>query len=108
MTGIVECMSAGLITLANNSGGPRTDIVLDPDVIDPALRDASPTPPERTGFLATAASDYACELVRIAHLTREERVAIRERARVSVRRFDQRSFEKLFLDALAVSRLMEQ
>jgi alpha-1,2-mannosyltransferase len=41
--GIVEFMAAGVIPVAHNSGGPKSDIII----------------PERTGFLASTAEEYA-------------------------------------------------
>lgn len=84
--GVVECMAAGLITVANRSGGPLMDIVMEFDG-------------SRNGFLATDESDYARAIQQILGMTPEERSSIRQRARASVDRFSERQFSNEFLKA---------
>jgi len=52
--GVVEVMAAGLITIAQNSGGPKADIVgpLDGEI---GAR-------HRTGFLSSSEKEYADEM----------------------------------------------
>lgn len=66
--GVVECLAAGLITVANRSGGPLMDII--------ETADGS-----RTGYLATDAIDYANCIAKILYNTKEENDRIREAAR---------------------------
>ena len=65
-SGIVECMAAGAITLAHNSGGPRMDIIQ----------------PGETGFLCTTAEEYADGMRRVlVEMGEQEKRKMRERAR---------------------------
>ncbi|CAG7815708.1 unnamed protein product [Allacma fusca] len=84
--GVVECMAAGLIMVANRSGGPMMDIVMEYDG-------------SRNGFLATDENDYAWAIQTILSMTPEARAAIRQRAKASVDRFSDRQFAKEFLKA---------
>lgn len=85
-TGVVECMAAGNIIVAHNSGGPRMDIVV-------------PHQDQPTGFLADTEEGYADTMLKILRMTSEERMKIRLAARISVDRFSENEFEKSFLAA---------
>ncbi|NWH59412.1 ALG11 mannosyltransferase, partial [Geococcyx californianus] len=82
--GVVECMSAGTIILAHNSGGPKFDIVV-------------PYEGHITGFLAENEDSYAETMASILSLSPEKRLEIRENARRSVHRFSDQKFEDTFL-----------
>lgn len=83
--GIVEMMSAGLLTIAHNSGGPQTDIIT----------------PGETGFLATTADEYA-EAMYTA-LTMKNDGEMRQKAHTAARRFSDEEFtfacKALFLES---------
>lgn len=81
---VVECMAAGLIMIANRSGGPLMDII-------------ETSRGSQTGFLAVDAIDYASCIATILYTRRDELDAIRARARASVDRFSEREFESNFL-----------
>lgn len=81
---VVECMAAGLIMIANRSGGPLLDII-------------ETSEGSQTGYLAVDAMDYAHCLATILYNTKEENDLIRKRARASVDRFSEREFENQFL-----------
>ncbi|XP_074073297.1 GDP-Man:Man(3)GlcNAc(2)-PP-Dol alpha-1,2-mannosyltransferase [Macrotis lagotis] len=85
--GIVECMAAGTIILAHNSGGPKLDIVV-------------PYEGNITGFLAESEEDYAETMAHILFMSPEERLQIRKNARQSVSRFSDEEFEVAFLSAM--------
>ncbi|XP_074650121.1 GDP-Man:Man(3)GlcNAc(2)-PP-Dol alpha-1,2-mannosyltransferase-like [Tubulanus polymorphus] len=85
--GVVECMAAGTVVLAHNSGGPKMDIVTDYEG-------------SRTGFLADTEQTYADCMRTIYELTPTERREICSNARESVARFSEEAFENGFLDAL--------
>lgn len=80
--GIVEMMAAGLIVVAHDSGGPRTDIVEH----------------KVTGYLATTAEQYAEALHQALTLPTQEARILREQARASATRFSDEAFD----DALPV------
>ncbi|KAM4684185.1 GDP-Man:Man(3)GlcNAc(2)-PP-Dol alpha-1,2-mannosyltransferase isoform 3-T3 [Amazona ochrocephala] len=82
--GVVECMAAGTVILAHNSGGPKLDIVV-------------PFEGHITGFLAENEDSYAERMAHILSLSPEKRLEIRENARRSVRRFSDQHFEETFL-----------
>ena len=73
--GVVEMMAAGLITVAHNSGGPKSDIV------------TVSTDKERTGFLASTAEEYADAIHQILTMDPEQVEQIRARAQQSALRF---------------------
>ncbi|EHB13090.1 Asparagine-linked glycosylation protein 11-like protein [Heterocephalus glaber] len=85
--GVVECMAAGMVILAHNSGGPKLDIVV-------------PHEGEITGFLAESEEDYAETMAYILSLSAEKRLEIRKNARASVRRFSDQEFEVSFLSSV--------
>ncbi|XP_071951298.1 GDP-Man:Man(3)GlcNAc(2)-PP-Dol alpha-1,2-mannosyltransferase-like [Antedon mediterranea] len=84
--GVVECMAAGTIILAHNSGGPKKDIVV--------RYNGQPT-----GFLATDVDEYADAMATILLMKKADRLKIRENARESVKRFSEEVFEREFLIA---------
>ena len=85
LPGVVECMAAGTIVLAHDSGGPKLDIVVD-------HKD------QRTGFLASDADSYASCLNTIFSLDVETLTNIRRNARESVKRFSDARFSETFLN----------
>uniref|UniRef100_A0A9L0SKH6 GDP-Man:Man(3)GlcNAc(2)-PP-Dol alpha-1,2-mannosyltransferase n=1 Tax=Equus caballus TaxID=9796 RepID=A0A9L0SKH6_HORSE len=85
--GVVECMAAGTIILAHNSGGPKLDIVI-------------PHEGERTGFLAESEEGYAETMAHILSMSVEKRLQIRNNARASVSRFSDQEFEVTFLSSV--------
>ena len=84
VSGVVECMAAGTIVLAHDSGGPKLDIVTDHDG-------------QKTGFLASSADTYAAAMLDIFCLSNEEKLKIRTSARKSVQRFSDAEFEDNFI-----------
>ncbi|CAG9782603.1 unnamed protein product [Diatraea saccharalis] len=83
---VVECMAAGLITIAHRSGGPLADII-------------ETSPGSRTGYLAAEPDEYARAILEAVALTPPQRRTIVEAARASVDRFSSMEFEKSFLRA---------
>jgi alpha-1,2-mannosyltransferase len=87
--GVVEYMSAGLIPLAHQSGGPLMNIV-------------TPFEEKITGYLASNVQEYAEKMNLILNLSAQERLEIQTRARKSVEsRFSNESFSKDFLDSIS-------
>ncbi|CAH0397661.1 unnamed protein product [Chilo suppressalis] len=85
--GVVECMAAGLVTIAHRSGGPLADII-------------ETAPASRTGYLASEPDEYARAILEAVALSGEERRKIVEAARAAVDRFSSMEFEKSFLRAV--------
>ncbi|XP_027712665.1 GDP-Man:Man(3)GlcNAc(2)-PP-Dol alpha-1,2-mannosyltransferase [Vombatus ursinus] len=85
--GVVECMAAGTVMLAHNSGGPKLDIVV-------------PYEGNITGFLAESEEDYAETMAHILCMSPEKRLQIRKNARQSVSRFSDQEFEVTFLSSV--------
>lgn len=83
--GIVEMMAAGLLVVAHNSGGPKSDIV---------------ARPSETGFLATTAEEYADALHQALTLPLPAAATMREQARLSATRFSDQEFEKALAEIL--------
>ncbi|XP_033114022.1 GDP-Man:Man(3)GlcNAc(2)-PP-Dol alpha-1,2-mannosyltransferase-like [Anneissia japonica] len=87
--GVVECMAAGTIILAHNSGGPKKDIVV--------RYKGQPT-----GFLASDVNSYAETMATILQLKPADRLKIRRNARESIKRFSEEAFEEKFLIATEI------
>ena len=84
LSGVVECMAAGTIVLAHDSGGPKLDIVVDHNG-------------QKTGFLASDADSFAACLNIIFSLDAKSLMNIRRNARQSVKRFSDAQFSQTFL-----------
>ncbi|GFQ69789.1 GDP-Man:Man(3)GlcNAc(2)-PP-Dol alpha-1,2-mannosyltransferase [Trichonephila clavata] len=87
--GIVECMSAGLIMIAHNSGGPKMDIVIDYNG-------------KKTGFLASDLNSFADTMELVWRMNSRDLNEIRINARQSVSRFSSNKFETTFLSAFQI------
>ncbi|CAD6188535.1 unnamed protein product [Caenorhabditis auriculariae] len=81
---VVEGLAAGMITLANDSGGPQMDIVKDLDG-------------HSTGYLAKTKEEYCHAIAKIIREPRQIRDEIRKSARKSSDRFSEERFEKEWL-----------
>ena len=85
--GIVECMAAGCVMVAHDSGGPRMDIMKE-------------WKGQLTGFLADSVDTYVESLLQIYMLRPEERHEVVKAAQASVNhRFSVASFHANFLRA---------
>ena len=82
--GVVEYQAAGLISVVNNSGGPKYDIVVDVDG-------------RPTGFHASSVSEYAAAFEKALSLSASEKIEMRLRARTSARRFMEADFAARWL-----------
>ncbi|KAF1921764.1 hypothetical protein BDU57DRAFT_437318 [Ampelomyces quisqualis] len=82
--GVVEYQAAGLISVVNDSGGPKLDIVVKVDG-------------KPTGFHATTVQEYADGFRKALSLSSLETLAMRHRARKSAERFTDRGFAEKWL-----------
>ncbi|KAH7359964.1 hypothetical protein BKA66DRAFT_215570, partial [Pyrenochaeta sp. MPI-SDFR-AT-0127] len=82
--GVVEYQAAGLISVVNDSGGPKLDIVVEVDG-------------KPTGFHATTTKQYAEGFHKALSLSPSETFAMRQRARKSADRFTDRGFAEKWL-----------
>uniref|UniRef100_M4BJE7 GDP-Man:Man(3)GlcNAc(2)-PP-Dol alpha-1,2-mannosyltransferase n=1 Tax=Hyaloperonospora arabidopsidis (strain Emoy2) TaxID=559515 RepID=M4BJE7_HYAAE len=80
----VEMMAAGMLVVANNSGGPKADIVR----------------PE-TGCLALTADEYADEILSLLEKSPADSLAMRQAARESSSRFSDEEFSAQFIAAMS-------
>ncbi|KAJ8552622.1 hypothetical protein ON010_g9922 [Phytophthora cinnamomi] len=80
----VEMMAAGMLVVANNSGGPKADIVK-----------------SETGCLALTADEYADKMLLLLEKSPAEAVEMRSAARNSSQRFSDEEFGEQFLAAMA-------
>lgn len=77
--GIVEFMASGVIAVAHNSGGPKSDIILNDD----------------EGYLCATVEEYANAIEKIISMPESSRKSIRHKARGSVaKKFDSKIFDK--------------
>ncbi|KAF4527312.1 hypothetical protein B566_EDAN001088 [Ephemera danica] len=86
--GVVECLAAGLLTVAHDSGGPQMDII--------EVAEGS-----RTGWLASDEMEYARTLYVLMKLPTSVKQTVREAARSSVERFSTAEFNKAFLNVIS-------
>ncbi|KAF2467080.1 UDP-Glycosyltransferase/glycogen phosphorylase [Lindgomyces ingoldianus] len=77
--GVVEYQAAGLISVVNDSGGPKLDIVVEIDG-------------KPTGFHASTVEQYEEGFCKALSLSPDETLAMRHRARQSASRFTDRGF----------------
>jgi alpha-1,2-mannosyltransferase len=84
--GVVECMAAGTMILAHNSGGPKEDIIV-------------PYKGERTGYLAESEEEYSENMMLLFNLNSKQKDKIRVAAREHVKKFSQFNFNESFLYA---------
>ncbi|KAJ5748137.1 uncharacterized protein N7511_009833 [Penicillium nucicola] len=82
---VVEYQAAGLICVTHDSGGPREDIVID-------LGDGA------TGFRAETEEQFAASFEAALALPEAEKIAMRQRARRSARRFTEEEFSHKWLN----------
>ena len=101
--GIVEMMAAGLVVIAHNSGGPKSDIVV-PYLNDLSVNTSSSTT-TTTGFLATSVEEYAERIHDIMSLDKKEISVIRQNAMESSKRFTDEVFAQAFRTAMEDLRL---
>lgn len=85
--GVVECMAAGLVTIAHNSGGPKADIINQCDG-------------SRNGFLATDDEDFAHAMATAINMSGNQREGVVLAARSSVNQFSVQEFNQQFLRAV--------
>jgi alpha-1,2-mannosyltransferase len=78
--GIVEMMASGLLTIAHDSGGPKSDIVLK-------------VGRGGTGFLATTMEQYAEAMHKALTLDEKEARVMRQKSRRSATRFSDEAFD---------------
>ena len=91
--GIVEYMAAGVVAVANNSGGPAADIIV-------PFRDETTGNLQATGYLASTAEEYASALVNVLCISEKEREKMCTIARSSIERFSEQNFDKSFANSL--------
>ena len=82
--GIVEMMACGVVVVAHDSGGPKSDIV---DV-------------GSTGYLCGTADEYRAAFKKISEMNPQEIDAVKTRAREGVARFDDDVFRRAFFDGV--------
>ncbi|KRX70147.1 GDP-Man:Man(3)GlcNAc(2)-PP-Dol alpha-1,2-mannosyltransferase, partial [Trichinella sp. T6] len=84
--GIVEMMASGIIVVANDSGGPKLDIVKNFHT-------------HKVGFTASSAEEYSDAIVKILQMPPNVRRRMQEAARNSVQRFGVDKFNERFLSS---------
>ncbi|KAL7545124.1 hypothetical protein ACHAWF_014491 [Thalassiosira exigua] len=104
--GVVEMMAAGLVTVAHDSGGPKSDIILRTWKFDqPTEKDCHGS----TGCLASTADEYARALCEILSrdASSQDILDIRESGRKSTERFSDEVFMDSFKETLLSSSLFK-
>ncbi|TKX18855.1 hypothetical protein C1H76_8977 [Elsinoe australis] len=85
--GVVEYQAAGLISVVNDSGGPKEDIVVEIDG-------------KPTGFHANTSAEFAAGFEKALALSRPDTLAMRLRARKGAKRFTEGEFRKKWVNQL--------
>jgi alpha-1,2-mannosyltransferase len=88
--GIVEMMASGLIVVAHNSGGPKSDIVA----------------PHESGFLASTADEYADAIYQVLTMGKEETIRMRQNAQASSLRFSDEAFVQSFKEVIRKAKML--
>ncbi|CAB9501034.1 Man(3)GlcNAc(2)-PP-Dol alpha-1,2-mannosyltransferase [Seminavis robusta] len=92
--GVVEMMSAGLITIAHDSGGPKSDIVV-------------PLDGQPTGMLASTAEGYADAMHQAFTMNNADADRMRKNARLSAERFSDEKFNLSFKKEILESGILQ-
>jgi alpha-1,2-mannosyltransferase len=100
--GVVEYQAAGLISVVNNSGGPKLDIVVKVDGKPTGISTLLQTTMLNSiltiqGFHATTAQEYADGFHKALSMSPQETLAMRHRARKSAGRFTDLVFAEKWL-----------
>jgi alpha-1,2-mannosyltransferase len=93
--GVVEYQAAGLISVVNNSGGPKDDIVVEMGGGPTGISDSFDSRNDLTlfqGYHASTESEYSAAFLQAISLSPQETLAMRKRARLSARRFTEEAF----------------
>nr|OQO22663.1 hypothetical protein B0A51_11528 [Rachicladosporium sp. CCFEE 5018] len=85
--GVVEYQAAGLISVVNDSGGPKADIVVDVDG-------------KPTGFHASTVEQFSAAFAGALELSPQDALSMRLRARQSAKRFSEEVFRDAWLEQL--------
>lgn len=101
--GVVEYQAAGLISVVNDSGGPKMDIVTEVEgqptgnvtLAKPTARHVAN---RSSGYHATTAEQYTAAFQKALSLNSEETLAMRLRARQSAKRFTEEAFAERWID----------
>lgn len=102
--GVVEMMAAGLITIAHNSGGPKSDIIERPWNLQNLPKGGK----RPTGCLASTAEEYADAMYEIIQREQSEEVlAIRRSGRQSAERFSDQVFMKSIKETVMLSSILK-
>ena len=109
----MEYQAAGLISVVNDSGGPKMDIVVprreggrtDGGVGGRGREGDAEEASAETGFKASTENDYAEAFSKAFAMTDEEKLAMRRRARAGAAAFGEEAFEKSWIGE--VGRLVE-
>lgn len=104
--GVVEMMAAGLVTVAHNSGGPKSDIILRPWDFKNNVTSAD-VPDAATGCLACTVDEYATAMYEIFSREPDEIVGIRQCGRNSSERFSDEEFMHSLKEILLSSSLFK-
>eukprot|EP00970_Alexandrium_tamarense_P001132 scaffold116_cov220-Alexandrium_tamarense.AAC.8 len=111
--GVVEMMAAGLVTVAHDSGGPKSDIIVRPcdfkSVNLTSATTATTGSNSPTGCLASTVEEYATAMYEILKrgALSEETLAIRESGRIAAERFSDDVFMSSFKETMISSTLFK-
>lgn len=97
--GVAEMMAAGLVTVAHDSGGPKSDIILRPWDFSPTVTVEEDT---ATGCLASTVEAYAKSLYEVLRMdaTSSELFVLRKSGRKAAERFSDEVFVQSFKETI--------
>lgn len=98
---IVQFMAAGVVPIANNSGGPKMDILVGIPLLTyrPALGTTQAV--RCPGYLCTTEDEYAAAITEVLNMEESRRSSLADIARISSERFSDESFKSDFVEALS-------
>jgi len=105
--GVVEMMAAGLVTVAHDSGGPKSDIITNPWDLKAPHKSSSNS--NATGLLASQKEEYATamyEVLKKGPLS-EDMLKVRENGRKASKRFSDEVFMDSFKEVFLSSSLLK-
>lgn len=105
--GVVEMMAAGLVTVAHDSGGPKSDIIVNPWDLKAPHKSLSNS--NATGLLASQKEEYATamyEVLKKGPLS-EDMLKVRQNGRKASKRFSDEVFMDAFKEVFLLSSLLK-
>ncbi|KAI7840213.1 hypothetical protein COHA_005995 [Chlorella ohadii] len=97
---VVEYMAAGVVPIANDSGGPHEDIVVPEAASTGSNAGAGSSGSQRVGYRCRTLAQYADAIVEVLGMDQVERIRVAAAARRKASQFSDQRFQREFLACL--------